>query len=100
VDDIHQLLIDTPGGGHVRLGEVADVRIVSSPTVIRREGISPYLDIVFNVQGRDATAVMSDVKTGIQNFAFPIEYHAEVLVDYKAQQQLSSACSSHCCRSG
>ena len=29
VDDVRNLLIDRPGGGHVRLGEVADVREVS-----------------------------------------------------------------------
>lgn len=86
IDDIHQLLIDTPGGGHVRLGEVADVRVVSSPTVIKREAISPYRDVVFNVQGRDSRAVIGEVKAAIQNFAFPLEYHAVVLEDYAAQQ--------------
>ena len=86
IDDIGQLLIDTPGGGHVRLGEVADVRTVSSPAVIRREGVSPYLDIQFTVQGRDVRAVTSDVKSAIQNFAFQLEYHAVVLSDYAAQQ--------------
>ena len=86
IEDISQLLVDTPGGGHVRLGEVADVRIVDSPTVIHREGVSPYRDVVFNVQGRDADAVISNVKAAIQNFAFPLEYHAVVLEDFAAQQ--------------
>jgi Cu/Ag efflux pump CusA len=86
LDDIGKLLIDTPGGGHVRLEEVADVRMASSPTVIHREGISPYLDIVFYVQGRDARAVESDLRAAIQNFAFPLEYHAVVQGDYAAQQ--------------
>jgi len=86
IDDIRQLLIDTPGGGHVRLEEVADVRIATSPTVIRREGVSPYLDIVFNLQGRDAQAVISDVRAAIQNFPFPLEYHAVVLEDYATRQ--------------
>jgi Cu/Ag efflux pump CusA len=86
VDDIRQLLIDTPGGGHVRLEEVAEVRMASSPTVIRREGISPYIDVVFNVQGRDVSAVIKEVNTAVQNFAFPLEYHAVVLGDLAAQQ--------------
>jgi Cu/Ag efflux pump CusA len=86
LDDISKLLIDTPGGGHVRLEEVADVRMASSPTVIRREGISPYLDIVFNVQGRDARAVENDFRAAIQKFEFPLEYHAVVQGDYAAQQ--------------
>ena len=86
VDDIRQLLIDTPGGGHVLLGDVAEVRIASSPAVIRREGISPYLDVVFNVRGRDARAVTNDVQAAIQSFPFTLEYHAAVLGDYATRQ--------------
>jgi Cu/Ag efflux pump CusA len=86
LSDIRNLLIDTPGGGHVRLGEVADVRVVSSPTVIRREAVSAYLDIVFNVEGRSASAVAADVDATIKNFAFPLEYHAEVVSDFATRQ--------------
>jgi len=86
VNDVYELLIDTPGGGHVRLEDVADVRITSSPTVIKREGVSPYIDVGFNVQGRDTRAVASDVQSAIRNFAFPLEYHAVVLSDFAAQQ--------------
>jgi CzcA family heavy metal efflux pump len=84
--DVGELLVDTPGGGHVRLKEVADVRLVTSPTVIKREGVSPYLDIGFNVQGRNTRAVTSEVQATIQNFAFPLEYHAVVLNDFAARQ--------------
>jgi Cu/Ag efflux pump CusA len=86
LDNIRELLIDTPGGGHVRLGEVADVRIVASPTVIKHEAISAYLDIGFNVQGRSASAVVADVDAAIKSFAFPLEYHAEIVSDYATQQ--------------
>ena len=86
LDDIPELLIDTPRGGHVRLGDVAEVRTVTSPTVIKRFGVSPYLDIVFNVQGRGIGAVVSDVENTMQNFSFPLEYHAELQGDYAARQ--------------
>ncbi|HKZ54172.1 MAG TPA: efflux RND transporter permease subunit [Anaerolineales bacterium] len=76
--DIRELLIETPSG-HVRLGEVADVRVTSAPVVIRREGISPYLDVTLDVQGRDTAAVTRDAETALQNIAFPLEYHAVVL---------------------
>ena len=38
VTSIQELLIDTPSGGHTRLKDAADVRIVPSPTVIKRVG--------------------------------------------------------------
>lgn len=86
LSDINNLLIDTPGGGHVRLGEVADVRITPAPTVINREAISPYLDVVFNINGRNASAVLNDVETAMQSYPFPLEYHAEVIHDYLDQR--------------
>jgi Cu/Ag efflux pump CusA len=86
LSDIRNLLIDTPGGGHVRLGEVADVRVVSSPTVIKREAVSAYLDVVFNVEGRSASAVATDVNAAIKSFAFPLEYHAELVSNFETQQ--------------
>ncbi|HSR30008.1 MAG TPA: efflux RND transporter permease subunit [Anaerolineae bacterium] len=89
--DVGELLIDTPGGGHVRLKEVADVRLTSSPTLIKREGVSPYLDIEFNVEGRSARAVTDDVQAAIKSFGFPLEYHAVVLADISAQQAAQRA---------
>jgi CzcA family heavy metal efflux pump len=85
-DDIGELLIDTPGGGHVRLKEVAEVRVASSPAVIKREAVSPYLDIGFNVEGRSPGAVADDIRAAIQSFPFQLEYHAVVLVEASARQ--------------
>jgi CzcA family heavy metal efflux pump len=79
VTNIENLLIDLPNGEQIRLGEVADVRMVSSPTVIRREAVSPYLDIAFNVEGRNVAAVAADVDAAVKKFGFPLEYHAEVM---------------------
>jgi len=91
LSDIQNLLIDTPGGGHVRLGEVADVHIASAPTVIHREAVSPYLDVAFNISGRSVNAVLSDVEAAMQNYPFPLEYHAEVQRDYQVQQSVQQS---------
>jgi len=79
VTDIPELLVDTPSGGHVRLGDVADVRIVSAPTVIRRESVARVVDVAFNVSGRNAGDVMAEVDRAVRNVEFPLEYHAELL---------------------
>jgi CzcA family heavy metal efflux pump len=76
---VRRLLIDTPSGGHVRLGQVADVRIVPSPTVIRRQAVSRYVDVAGNVQGRDTGAVARDVRRALAGIDFPLEVHPEVL---------------------
>lgn len=76
---VSNLLIDTPEGGHVRLGQVANVRIKPNPTVINRESVSRYLDVIANVRGRGRDEVVADVEGSLAGSSFPIEYHAEVL---------------------
>ncbi len=86
INDLDDLLIDTPRGGHVTLGEVADVRIVPAPTIIRRDAVSRYVDILVNVSGRSNNAVANDIESVLNQLDFPFEYHAEVLGDYNIQQ--------------
>jgi CzcA family heavy metal efflux pump len=76
---IRELLIDTPSGGHVRLGDVAQVRVAPSPAVIRHESVSRYIDVAANVDGRSLGSVEEDVEHRLQEIQFPLEYHAEVL---------------------
>ncbi len=76
---IRGLLIDTPGGGHVRLGDVAQVRIRPSPNVIRHNDVSRRIDVGAGVHGRALGAVTHDVQRRLREVRFPLEYHAEVL---------------------
>ncbi|HEY3312515.1 MAG TPA: efflux RND transporter permease subunit, partial [Anaerolineales bacterium] len=80
--NIHELLIDTPGGNQVRLAEVADISIKPSPNVIEREGQSRKIDVSANVRGRDLGSVAKDVETALKKVEFPLGYHAEVLGEY------------------
>jgi CzcA family heavy metal efflux pump len=77
--DVRRLLIDTPSGGHVRLADVADVRVAPNPAIIQREGVSRYVDVGANVRGRDVGAAVADVKRGLGAIDFPLEYHPVVL---------------------
>jgi Cu/Ag efflux pump CusA len=78
-EDVQNLLIDTPRGGLVPLGEVADVRIVPNESVIRHESVESYVDVGANVSGRTVGAVASDVERALGQVEFPIEHHATVL---------------------
>ena len=77
--DIRSLLIDRPDGGQVQLGQVADVRIVPTPAVIRRDAVSRRVDIVAQVDGRRVGDVAGDIERQIAGLDFPLEYHAEVV---------------------
>ncbi len=78
VSDIARLPIGTPGGDTVPLGAVADVALASSPAVIRHDAISRRVRIGVTLDGRDAGAVMDDIRDGLAGVQFPLEYHAEV----------------------
>jgi Cu/Ag efflux pump CusA len=87
--DIGALLIETPGEGHVRLDEVADIRIAPAPMVVNREGVARRVDIGLGVEGRDVGAVMADIEGRLQGLELPLEYHAEVMgVAAQAQAEL------------
>jgi CzcA family heavy metal efflux pump len=79
IPGVRRLLINTPGGGHVRLGQVADVRIAANPSVIQRHSVSRYVDVAANVEGRSVGAVANDIRAALKKVEFPIEFHAEVL---------------------
>lgn len=85
LDSVRNLLLDTPGGGHVRLGRVAAVDIRPTPTVIRHQDLSRSLDVTADVRGRDVDAVAADVEAALGFLTFPLEYHAELAGDFAEQ---------------
>jgi CzcA family heavy metal efflux pump len=85
--NIREFLLETPMGGRVRLGEVAEVRIAPTPTVIQHDAISRRIDVVANVHsGRDQGAVVREVNRRLQDVKFPLEYHAELKGEYVERQ--------------
>jgi len=79
ISDILNMPIQTSDGKQVLLKDVADVRMAASETVIRHDAMSAYVDIGFTVKGRNSSVVASAIQTKLKNYAFPFEYHAEVL---------------------
>ena len=84
--DIEQLLIDTPNGDQVRVGDVADVRVVPNPAVIRHESIAPYLDVTADVAGREVGAVAREIDGVLERVDFPLEHHAALLGGFEERQ--------------
>jgi len=80
--NVEELLIDTPAGGHVRLKDVAKVRIVPTASAIHRDAVARCLDVTASVRGRDLAAIAAEVKRGIDQIDFPLEYRAELLGEY------------------
>ncbi len=93
VTDIENLQLDTPDGGHVRLAEIADVRIASTPNAIKREAASRRLDVDANVRGRDLGSVVDELEDRLDEVEFPLGYHAVLLGEYAERQAAQSRLS-------
>jgi Cu/Ag efflux pump CusA len=85
-DSIAALPLDLPGGGHVTLGEVADVRVAPTPNIIEREGGSRRIDINANVREDDLGTVVGEVERRLKDVSYPEGYHAELLGEFTERQ--------------
>ncbi|MCO4264273.1 efflux RND transporter permease subunit [Pseudarthrobacter sp. MDT3-26] len=83
---IRELLLDAPNGGHVQLGQVADVRMVPSEVVIQHDATSRRIDVVADVSGRPLADIQRDIEAAIQQIQFPLEHHAEIPTKYSQLQ--------------
>ncbi len=90
LSSIHDLLLDTPAGGQVRMGDVADIHIVPASNLIQRENDSRRIDVGADVRGRDIGAVAHDVEERLHTISYPLGYHAEVLGEYAERQAAQS----------
>ena len=83
---IREMLIDTPDGGHVLLGQIADVRLAPSEVVILHDATSRRIDVEATVSGRPLADVQRDITAAIKGIDFPVEYHAQIPSAYGNQQ--------------
>jgi Cu/Ag efflux pump CusA len=90
VSSISELLIDTPSGSRVRIGDVATVAVRPVPNLIERQGDSRRLDVAAGVKGRDLGSVVRDLNASMAGVSYPRGYHAELLGEYKERQAAQS----------
>jgi Cu/Ag efflux pump CusA len=86
--NLRDLWVEKSDRQHARLADIADVSMVSAPTVIRHERIAPYVDVAANVAGRDAGSVGDEVEDRLEKIAFPLEYHPELLGEYAERESV------------
>ena len=89
VSAFRKLPIDTPDGGHVALGDVADVRIAPAQSVIYRENASRRIDIGGDVARSKLGTVMKEVERRVAEIHFPMGYHAVIIGEYAERQAAS-----------
>jgi len=61
-DKIGNILIPTMDGKYVPLKEIADIRFITGPTFIYREGSSRYVGIGFSIRDRDLGSTIAEAQ--------------------------------------
>jgi CzcA family heavy metal efflux pump len=88
--DIRNMLIDTPGGGHVRLADVASVTVKSTPNMVQRENGTRRMDVRADVApGSDLGTVATAVEGALASVHLPLGYHAELQGEWQERQAAS-----------
>jgi CzcA family heavy metal efflux pump len=88
LNNLRDLWVEKADRTTTRLGDVAEVTIAPTPTVIRHTRIAPYIDIVANVAGRDHGTVVDEIEDRLEQIQFPLEYHLELLGEFTERQQV------------
>lgn len=86
VASVENLLIDTPSGGHVRLGDIAAVSIQPSPAEIDHDRVSRFVDVTADVSGNNLDQVVRTASARVGALQFPLGYHAEVVSGLQDQR--------------
>lgn len=90
LERMRSALIDTPGGTPVPLEQVADIRSVSTPSMISRENVQRKVVVSANVAGRDLRGVVDDIRKAIDTkVALPEGYRIEFGGQFESEQRAS-----------
>ena len=88
VESISNLVILSPKGAWVRLGDVATIKEESAPPQIRRDDVQRRVVVQTNVEGRDMGSVVSDIKQRIdKEVDLPTGYSVTYGGQFKNQQR-------------
>jgi cobalt-zinc-cadmium resistance protein CzcA len=59
-EEIRNILVSTPGGQQIPLGEFADIQVANGAAFIYRQNNSRYIGVQFSVAGRDLAGAVQD----------------------------------------
>jgi CzcA family heavy metal efflux pump len=84
---ITNLLVDTPNGQKIPLGQVATVEYATGSSTINRENVSRLIVVSANVSGRDLGSVIKEVRDRVKQVELPGGYHVQFGGQFQAQEQ-------------
>ena len=78
VHRIQEILVGTPDGGQVPLGQIAAIREEEGPAAVYREDNHRYVPVKFSVRGRDLKSTLDEARTKIEGaVTIPYDTHLD-----------------------
>jgi CzcA family heavy metal efflux pump len=88
LDTIRDLLVDTPNGEKIPLGQVAKIDYGTGPNTINRENVSRLIVVSANVAGRDLGSVVDDIQAKVkQQVQLPSGYFIQYGGQFESEQR-------------
>jgi cobalt-zinc-cadmium resistance protein CzcA len=85
---IKNILLSTPDGSKVPLGQVANVSMSNGAFMIYRENDRRYIPIKFSIRGRDLSSTMQELQSRLEKeVQLPRGYHYEWAGEYDSLQK-------------
>jgi heavy metal efflux system protein len=85
---IRSILLPTPAGNNIPLGQIADVSLRQGAFMIFRENGRRYIPVKFSVRGRDLAGTIHDVQGRLaRQVRLPEGYHLEWAGEYDSLQK-------------
>ncbi len=90
IESIKQTLIDTPDGGLIPLGQIADIEYTSSVNSIMHENAQRKITVSCNVQGKDLATTVEAIQKNIgEQVVLPEGYYLRYGGQYESQKESS-----------
>jgi len=90
-DQLREVLVATPSGAQITLGEVARIEIVKGATLIKSENASLNSVVYVDVEGRDIGGYVADARAALDTrLALPTGYRLEWSGQYASLQRAVS----------
>lgn len=90
IDDIKNLMINTPAGQYVPISSVADVALSAGFGTITRIDFKRVVNVTAEAEGRSSVEVMKDVAEKLKDFPLPPGYMINYTGETEDQQEASA----------
>ncbi len=91
IDDLRKLLVTTPSGQQVLLGEIATITQSAGPVEIDRKYQQRIIDVTADVSGRDLGSVANDILAKLDKISVPPGFQIKLGGNVEQQAQTFSS---------